>query len=110
MTSARYTMTADPDVKSVLDCFLPAVSAEIDALQLPKLRAVVLGGGYGRGEGGVRHTPEGGRLYNDLDFFVYDFISQNSFYVKHFPCNQFQSLSHSSNLGNCQIQLMKCCF
>jgi hypothetical protein len=71
MTHVRYTMTADPDVESLLDRFLPDVSAEIGALQLPKLRAVVLGGGYGRGEGGVLHTSEGGRLYNDLDFFVF---------------------------------------
>lgn len=71
MNSARYTLTSDPDIASLLDRFLPAVAAEIDSLQLPKLHAVVLGGGYGRGEGGVRHTPDGGRLYNDLDFFVF---------------------------------------
>ncbi len=68
---SRYTLTADPDVESTLDRVLPAVAAEIEALRLPKLRAVVLGGGYGRGEGGVLHTPAGGRLYNDLDFFVF---------------------------------------
>ena len=71
MSSARYTLTADPDVEATLDRVLPAVAAEIEALRLPKLRAVVLGGGYGRGEGGVRHTPAGGRLYNDLDVFVF---------------------------------------
>lgn len=32
--------------------------------------AVVLGGGYGRGEGGVLSTPEGERPYNDLDLFL----------------------------------------
>ena len=32
---------------------------------------MVLGGGYGRGEGGVLRTPKGERLYNDLDFFVF---------------------------------------
>ena len=71
MNPGRYTPSDDADVKSALDRFLPEVAGEIEALRLPKLRAVVLGGGYGRGEGGVRHTPEGGRLYNDLDFFVF---------------------------------------
>lgn len=71
MNSARYTLTSDPDIASLLDRFLPAVASEIDSLHLPKLHAVVLGGGYGRGEGGVRHTPAGSRLYNDLDFFVF---------------------------------------
>ena len=71
MSPARYTLTADPDVEATLDRVLPAVAAEIEELRLPRLRAVVLGGGYGRGEGGVLHTPAGGRLYNDLDFFVF---------------------------------------
>ena len=71
MSSARYTLTSDPDIALILDRFLPAVAEEIDSLRLPKLHSVVLGGGYGRGEGGVRHTPSGGKLYNDLDFFVF---------------------------------------
>ena len=32
---------------------------------------VVLGGSYGRGDGGVRQDRENGLLYNDLDFFVF---------------------------------------
>jgi hypothetical protein len=35
-----------------------------------RLEALVLGGGYGRGEGGVLKTPEGDRPYNDLEFYV----------------------------------------
>jgi hypothetical protein len=35
-----------------------------------KLGAILLGGGYGRGEGGVRETPAGDRPYNDLEFYV----------------------------------------
>jgi hypothetical protein len=35
-----------------------------------RLEAVVLGGGYGRGEGGVLRTVEGDRPYNDLEFYV----------------------------------------
>ncbi len=31
---------------------------------------LLLGGGYGRGEGGVLVTPEGDRPYNDLEFYL----------------------------------------
>lgn len=36
-----------------------------------KLEAVLLGGGYGRGEGGVLRTSIGDRPYNDLEFYVF---------------------------------------
>jgi hypothetical protein len=36
-----------------------------------KLDALVLGGGYGRGEGGVLRTDAGDRPYNDLEFYVF---------------------------------------
>ncbi len=35
-----------------------------------RLEALLLGGGYGRGEGGVLTTPGGDRPYNDLEFYV----------------------------------------
>jgi hypothetical protein len=35
-----------------------------------KLEAIVLGGGYGRGEGGVLRDGKGDRPYNDLEFYV----------------------------------------
>jgi hypothetical protein len=35
-----------------------------------QLQAVVLGGGYGRGEGGVLRTEAGDRPYNDLEFYI----------------------------------------
>lgn len=33
-------------------------------------QALLLGGGYGRGEGGVLATPDGDAPYNDLEFFL----------------------------------------
>ncbi len=45
---------------------IKAIGAEIDALRVPRLQGVVLGGGYGRGEGGVGDNA----LSNDLDFFA----------------------------------------
>jgi hypothetical protein len=35
-----------------------------------KLEGLLLGGGYGRGEGGVLRTPQGDLPYNDLEFYV----------------------------------------
>jgi Fe-S cluster biosynthesis and repair protein YggX len=35
-----------------------------------KFQALLLGGGYGRGEGGVLATPDGDAPYNDLEFFL----------------------------------------
>ena len=36
-----------------------------------KLEGLALGGGYGRGEGGVLKTPLGDQPYNDLEFYVF---------------------------------------
>lgn len=59
-----------------LDCrllsALRALKDEIGRLAPPGLAGVVLGGGYGRGEGGVRVDPRTGRegFSNDLDLFA----------------------------------------
>jgi len=36
-----------------------------------KIDGLLLGGGYGRGEGGVLRTDQGDQPYNDLDFYVF---------------------------------------
>ena len=60
-----------PEADRLVDDALRAIGAEIDALAIPRLLGVVLGGGYARGEGGV-FDAEGAapRLSNDLDFYV----------------------------------------
>jgi len=42
-----------------------------DLIPADQLEAIALGGGYGRGEGGVLRTEDGDRPYNDLEFFVF---------------------------------------
>lgn len=63
------------ELAGVLDEIVVAAAArlaELPAVLRENLAAVVLGGGYGRGEGGVYTAPDGRkRLYNDLDFFVF---------------------------------------
>ena len=62
----RHVEGECPGLDLLVDDACAAIGREIDALALPRLAGVVLGGGYGRGEGGAR----GHGLYNDLDFFA----------------------------------------
>jgi hypothetical protein len=48
----------------VLDCVRSLVPES-------RLEALVLGGGYGRGQGGVLQTAAGDRPYNDVEFYVF---------------------------------------
>jgi len=63
-----FSKNQDPRVEKLISEALDCIAASIAASpESSSVRAVVLGGGYGRGEGGA--TPDG-RPYNDLDFFV----------------------------------------
>ena len=63
-----YSKSADPRVERLVQDALDGIRASIAASpESSAIRAVVLGGGYGRGEGGS--TPDG-KPYNDMDFFV----------------------------------------
>lgn len=63
-----YTFLKNPAAETLLGHSLELMAREIGKMpECSGVRAVVLGGGYGRGEGGA--TPEGA-LCNDLDFFV----------------------------------------
>lgn len=66
--------TADrvPEIESLLERVVPEIAADVVGLDIPELAGIFLGGGYGRGEGGVFRDSGGApRLYNDLDFFVF---------------------------------------
>lgn len=63
----KYVAFDAPEADAIVAEAIREIGAEITALKLHNLRGVVLGGGYGRGEGGV--MPDG-RLSNDLDFYV----------------------------------------
>ena len=58
-----------------------------------KLQAVVLGGGYGRGEGGVLVTEEGDHPYNDLEFYI--FVRGNTLLNGRRHGNALELLSHA---------------
>ncbi|MGN0879979.1 MAG: hypothetical protein ACI4WT_11105 [Oligosphaeraceae bacterium] len=69
--SLRLTGIRDPQAEILLREALRQLAAQLREHAPRGLRAVYLGGGYGRGEGGVRRRPDASvTLYNDLDCFV----------------------------------------
>jgi hypothetical protein len=68
----RFTLDGGKALEDHLAKTCQWISAGVRGL-IParKLEAVLLGGGYGRGEGGVLETPEGQKPYNDLEFYVF---------------------------------------
>ncbi len=70
-SAARFTLDGDDALERHLDRTCARVLSGIRGLLPPqRLEAVLLGGGYGRGEGGVLRGPAGDRPYNDLEFYV----------------------------------------
>lgn len=68
----RFTLDGSDDLERHLTQVCEEVSAEVQRI-IParRLQALVLGGGYGRGEGGVLKTENHDRPYNDLEFYVF---------------------------------------
>ena len=74
----RHVAGEMPGLDRLVDDACAGIGREIDALCVPNLAGVVLGGGYGRGEGGVRENSALElqlrsptlTLSNDLDFFA----------------------------------------
>ena len=62
----RFAAGDAPDIDRLVEGAVSGVGADVAALKVSRLAGVVLGGGYGRGEGGVI----GNGLSNDLDFFA----------------------------------------
>ncbi|MCC6698842.1 MAG: hypothetical protein IT365_24670 [Candidatus Hydrogenedentes bacterium] len=65
-----YTQHGSPAFKTWLDEQLAALTRDIAEVLRDNLVAVVLGGGYGRGEGGVVVVDGQERPYNDLDLVL----------------------------------------
>jgi hypothetical protein len=70
--TARFTMDGDDALETHLAATCETVRAAVESLVAPgRLEALVLGGGYGRGQGGVLKTDSGDLPYNDLEFYVF---------------------------------------
>ncbi|HWV98977.1 MAG TPA: hypothetical protein VNZ64_04715 [Candidatus Acidoferrum sp.] len=70
--ATRFTLKGSDALEHRLANVCKKVSAGIGRI-IPehKLEGLALGGGYGRGEGGVLKTPAGDQPYNDLEFYVF---------------------------------------
>lgn len=66
----RHVAADLPDLDRLVEDACAAIGRDIEALEVPRLMGVVLGGGYGRGEGGAKEKLERTALSNDLDFFA----------------------------------------
>ena len=70
--STRFTIDGSPALEAHLAATCDAVLAGVRGLiPADRLEGLLLGGGYGRGEGGVLKTPDGDRPYNDLEYYVF---------------------------------------
>ncbi len=67
----RYTRDGSDALETLIDRTCEEIGREVTRIVPPdKFQALLLGGGYGRGEGGVLTTPIGDAPYNDLEFFL----------------------------------------
>jgi rhamnosyltransferase len=68
----RFTLDGSEELENRLVRICEKVLARVQAL-IPReqLEALVLGGGYGRGQGGVLKTVSGDAPYNDLEFYAF---------------------------------------
>jgi hypothetical protein len=68
----RFTIDGSAELEDRLERICLQVRCGATAL-IPRkhIAAIVLGGGYGRGEGGVLRTAAGDLPYNDLDFYIF---------------------------------------
>ena len=68
----RFTLDGSGALEEQLEVLCRRIrQAVLDVVPPEKLEALVLGGGYGRGQGGVLRTDEGEAPYNDLEFYVF---------------------------------------
>ena len=68
----RFTLDGSDALEQHLGRSCASALAGTERIVGPRnLEALLLGGGYGRGEGGVLKTEDGERPYNDLEFYVF---------------------------------------
>src|SRR5687768_13934342 len=68
----RFTVDGSAELEQRLEKWCSGFAEDVrQVIPANILEAVVLGGGYGRGEGGVLRTANGEAAYNDLEFYIF---------------------------------------
>ena len=96
MTTPDYFPSSEPFLKERLDLFLGQLAEDLARQPFnPAVRALLLAGGYGRGEGGIFRTARKAspQLYNDLEFYL---ILRNGTSLRA-PTAWIQHQSHSGD-------------
>jgi hypothetical protein len=71
MNSGRYTLDGDCKLEAQIAMICDKTrDAILEIVPRNRIDGMLLGGGYGRGEGGVLETDEGQKPYNDLEFYL----------------------------------------
>lgn len=69
--NSRFTRDGSDALEALIGRTCEEIGREVTRIASPgRFQALLLGGGYGRGEGGVLSTPDGDAPYNDLEFFL----------------------------------------
>ena len=72
MNQHRFTIDGSPALETQLASLCEAAREELfTVVPSSRVEALLLGGGYGRGEGGVLVTSQGEAPYNDLEFYLF---------------------------------------
>ena len=70
-TTPRFTRDGSDALEKLIADTCEEIGKEVTRIvPAEKFQALLLAGGYGRGEGGVLSTPDGDAPYNDLEFFL----------------------------------------
>lgn len=71
LETTRFTLDGSDQLEAHLaQCCDKVLAGVCSVIPTSRLDGVLLGGGYGRGEGGVLKTSDGDSPYNDLEFYV----------------------------------------
>ncbi len=98
MSNKRFTKNGSPELERQLANNCQRILSEVlKVVPKNKLEALVLGGGYGRGEGGVLRTKAGDQPYNDLEFYV--FVTGNRLLNQRAYAHKLQDLGESLSPG-----------
>jgi hypothetical protein len=97
---ARYTVDGSDALEEHLEESCERVKqAVLGALPWNMIEGLLLGGGYGRGEGGVLRDTDGEHPYNDLEFYLFVRGNRHIFEARHHDTLRHLSHDLSNTIG-----------